>query len=90
MVVHTRHEMQYCPNCGIKINSATDVLGEGISPSEGDFSICIMCHGVIMFGENLKLCLSSLEEAESLQPGLAGELEESISLLKKYKKGIIS
>lgn len=44
-----------CPHCGKKVDAAIEVNFEDTSPTEGDYSVCINCAGVSIYGPNLTL-----------------------------------
>jgi len=42
------HPVMACPNCGVKLDAATDVIAEG-PPAPGDLSICIDCMSLLVY-----------------------------------------
>lgn len=50
-----------CPNCGKKLDRATDAKGGTATPKEGDISVCNGCFAVSTFDANLQLQPASLE-----------------------------
>lgn len=50
---HTRDNQ--CPSCHTKLDAATNADGHNSFPEEGDLSICINCHHVLVFDKNLVL-----------------------------------
>ncbi|MBD3882110.1 hypothetical protein IFO70_10105 [Phormidium tenue FACHB-886] len=53
-----------CPWCGYEIDSHTEAFGIA-SPSPGDLSVCVKCHGFLQFGK--KFALQKLEQSELVQ-----------------------
>jgi hypothetical protein len=52
-----------CPCCGHKVDSAMETVGnthEG--PKSGDWSVCIRCAGISVYGDDMQLRLPSDEE----------------------------
>jgi hypothetical protein len=43
-----------CPYCGHKLNAAGLPSGDA-APAPGDYSVCIACAGVLIFGDDLAL-----------------------------------
>ncbi|HVQ49770.1 MAG TPA: hypothetical protein VMS92_06950 [Mycobacterium sp.] len=50
----TRYPSTSCPHCGYKMDAASPVEGTGV-PSEGDFSVCINCAGLMVFTHDMTL-----------------------------------
>jgi hypothetical protein len=52
-----------CPSCGMTLDSATyPVPGqEEHRPRPGDLSVCIHCAEVLMYGENMKVDMATVE-----------------------------
>ena len=82
---HFRLQLQLCPKCSKRIDSATPVDHEEALPKKGDIAVCSSCNSVLCYGENLELILSSLEEAEAMQPGLRKEIEVVIAANKRAR-----
>lgn len=47
-----------CPNCGTKLDGATDIGMSGGRPGKGDFSICLSCATILRFEEGSSLRLA--------------------------------
>lgn len=63
-----------CPHCGKELNAATNVDGEGGSPSEGDISLCIGCGGFLTFNKDLTVRELSYDDVVDLKPEERSEL----------------
>lgn len=50
----TRHPATTCPHCGYKIDAASPPEGQA-EPSEGDFSVCLKCAGLMVFTHDMTL-----------------------------------
>lgn len=44
-----------CPHCGYKVDAASPVNDERVSPKSGDVTICIMCGSWSFFKEDMSL-----------------------------------
>lgn len=59
-----------CPECGYKLERATETLRDGRRPGPGDFSVCMMCAAVLRFDEQLKLVATTIAERSEAGPEL--------------------
>lgn len=50
-----------CPKCGAKLDMAFGVRTD-LKPSSGDFSLCIKCGELLVFGNDLELRLPTEQE----------------------------
>lgn len=46
----TRYAAQPCPHCGHKLD-ASEGFEEDLEPVRGDVSVCVSCHGFLVFEE---------------------------------------
>jgi hypothetical protein len=53
-----------CPKCEYKLDAATGV--DGVSPEEGDYTICIGCESVLKFGAGMTLAEAPPQEVVEL------------------------
>lgn len=56
---------QPCPDCGYRVEAATETAGHA-SPSPGDASLCFGCNQIHIFGEGLILRKPTKEEKLTL------------------------
>jgi hypothetical protein len=43
-----------CPKCETVLDGATDLDGKGVAPSPGDITMCIYCHTVMEFTDDMQ------------------------------------
>lgn len=67
-----------CPSCGYLVDAASSVPADGLTPKEGDFSVCACCHGVAVFRADQTLRAPTDAELASFQTVLAALRERSI------------
>lgn len=68
-----------CPGCGYEVNAATS-LHEEARPMIGDFTVCLNCGTVSVFGAGFKLTKPTAEELDALrveEPEVFAELSKA-------------
>ena len=82
----TRLRPSPCLNCGKELDAATDAFGDS-APGRGDFTICLDCGHVMVFGKKLRLCNPNRKQ----QIAIAGDprlimLQNVMARVKKEKQ----
>lgn len=62
----TTTDVDYCPECGVKINAAG--TNKDIKPKPGDISVCGECTSYLVFDDNLKLKSMTMDDIVDLAP----------------------
>jgi RNase P subunit RPR2 len=53
----------FCPSCFTMLDAVTSMETKGADlPKPGDFTLCIKCHAVLKFTDDMTLVMSSLME----------------------------
>lgn len=74
-----------CPHCDHHFDAATTIDNDR-PPRVGDFSICINCATVLVFGHGMQPAKASVEDLGSLPVGMLMLLWEARVLAMKIKK----
>jgi len=64
-----------CPNCGGKLDAASEVFGGNAAPRPDDLSVCIHCATMLKFNDDLTVGLLTRDEFAQLPQS------ESVALL---------
>ena len=56
---------QPCPTCGHMLTDCAEVIGTA-EPSVGDFTLCIRCGNVLIFGAGMRLRVARPKEIDEL------------------------
>jgi len=75
---------QNCPSCDNKINSASSE-DSNECPKPGDFSFCLNCRTILVFGDAMDLRLATPEEKEMIRE----DLDEALARLDSRKFSIL-
>lgn len=71
-----------CPNCGKRLSAATDPRGVA-RPSVGDYTVCIGCASVFVFGDDMSLVPPP---DEPLPPQVVAAVATMVSWLKNGRR----
>jgi hypothetical protein len=64
-----------CPSCGAYVNGTTNT--ENLSPPEpGDRAVCVYCHSINVYGDDLKQRLPT--ESEAMEHAMNPKLQELV------------
>jgi hypothetical protein len=72
----TRFLRQFCPECWHRVDTLRILETSKAPPAEGDFTLCIHCAAVLVWGEGMRLRLP-----DQLEAAIAGE-NQTIGLLQ--------
>ena len=79
-----RHATSACPQCGKVLDAATPTrLEDKRAPEPGDISVCLHCHGLLVYGDDMSLREPTDDEIVEL----AGdpELVWAMTLIRDFK-----
>lgn len=84
-----------CCECGTKINAASNLFDKSVTPSPGDFTLCIKCGSLNVFDNNLNIRQPTIDEycRSTMMPNLQGlrkaiiEVGESMSQNREKRHG---
>jgi len=77
----TRHDPIQCPVC-LKEFDCSTIFDHNVSPSPGDFSICIFCGSINVFGEGLRIFVATDEQIGKLDPQSKHNLFKTVAAVK--------
>jgi len=75
---------QNCPSCDNRINSASSE-DSNECPKPGDFSLCLNCRTILVFGDAMDLRLATSEEKEMVRE----DLDEALARLDSRRFSIL-
>jgi hypothetical protein len=73
----------HCLNCGKLIDGATPVDG-GRAPQEGDISICLDCHHLMIYDANVRV--RALTDEEIVEIAGEPEMLHAMKILGEFKR----
>ena len=76
-----KSKVNICPTCKATSNSASNE--SEVSPSEGDFAICIECRAINVYGPKLDLEPASDEQLLSID---MDKVKAAVKLIERLKK----
>lgn len=79
-------EGNVCPVCGYNIDSASAIDGVDAIPQPGDVSICFDCTSYLIFDENIKSRVLTVDEIVDLPSDILYELTAERNKINKFKK----
>lgn len=72
-----------CLQCGYSTDRATNITGDK-GPQPDDFTLCLNCGGVMKFGSDLRLMMSTFDAARrQLPPRLLDQLTTAQGLIQR-------
>jgi hypothetical protein len=76
-----------CPACGHKLNAASQMEALAARPKPGDYTVCIGCCAVFIFGEDLVARGMTMSEALkfSQDPETQGDIEKAIRAIRRMQ-----
>lgn len=83
MILTTKLDRDRCPHCGMILDAATGTKHD-TRPEAGDYTVCVECVRVAIYGENLRL--RQLTEAEKREAESMPELQNVVRLLLGHKR----
>lgn len=84
MSVHL-HKAQRCPHCGHRLNASSNAASDPAAPVEGDYTLCVRCHEVLVFGPELQLRVPKLVELERLDPETLKDIATARAVLRSVR-----
>jgi hypothetical protein len=72
-----------CLNCGTLLDHALSTKGDHV-PQPGDMSICLQCHHLMAFDDNIRL--RELTDAELIEVAGHKDLIRAMTALAEFKK----
>lgn len=69
MATHKLNDERECPNCGELLDAATNAeLGHETQPKPGDFTLCVRCASVLVFGGDMNLRAAQMDDFAEMKP----------------------
>lgn len=90
MTKSTRHPLSACLDCGEMLDTATELDGEA-SPSPGDVTICLHCHHLMAYADDLTLRALTDDEMRDIagDPRVLTAMKV-LGAFKEFEKGVKS
>jgi hypothetical protein len=74
-----------CPTCNSKLNAASSISGEDISPEPFDITVCYYCGEILEFAEDLLVKVITSTSKKSLPYEQLADITAVSNRLKKRK-----
>lgn len=85
-MITTQMDASNCPDCGKKLNAATDIESDAI-PEPGDIGVCLYCQGVHIFTETMGRRLPTEQEIASIPFLSLSQLQNKITTARENDSG---
>jgi hypothetical protein len=72
---------EHCPQCGHKLDAATDTLRERHRPKRGDISVCVYCAGINQW--NTALQLEAVTGDELILAKADPEVKRAVAIVRR-------
>lgn len=78
----TRLPLSHCPKCNSKLDAATTIDDEQVTPEPGDATICFTCYEVLRFADDLTIEAANIKDFD---PETRDMLVAAIVMLQTHR-----